>query len=140
MVTYLDASVVVPHFIEEMTSGTVDRWLSELGSPAISTLAIGEFSSAIARLTRMGSITHEFATDRLSAMDEWCAGTLEIIENEPSDLRLALLFVRRIDLGLRMPDAIHVATCRRLGMTLATFDTQLAKAATVLGVATAIPA
>ena len=41
--------------------------------------------------------------------------------------------VRRLDLGLRAPDALHIATARRLGATLFTFDLGMASAARMLG-------
>lgn len=42
-----------------------------------------------------------------------------------------------MDTALRAPDAIHLAITLRLGASLATFDRQLAVAATLLGVTVA---
>lgn len=51
-----------------------------------------------------------------------------------SDIDAARDLVRHIELKLRAPDAIHLATAQRLGATLATFDVTLASAARALGV------
>jgi hypothetical protein len=45
--------------------------------------------------------------------------------------------LRRLDLTLRSPDAIHLAVAMRIGSTLATFDRKLAEIARVLKVRTA---
>ena len=46
-------------------------------------------------------------------------------------------YVRRLDLPLRTPDAIHIAVAQRLGATLVTFDRAHGAAARTLGVAVA---
>jgi predicted nucleic acid-binding protein len=52
-----------------------------------------------------------------------------------TDARLAYIYVRRFDLGLRAPDALHLAIARRLDATLVTLDRRLATAARELSVA-----
>ena len=49
------------------------------------------------------------------------------------------LYVRRFDLKLRAPDALHAAICRRLGMRLVTLDRRLAAAARALGIDVLVP-
>ncbi len=51
-----------------------------------------------------------------------------------SDARLAHVFVRRFDLMLRAPDALHAALCRRADLRLVTLNKRLANAAETLGV------
>jgi predicted nucleic acid-binding protein len=41
--------------------------------------------------------------------------------------------MRRLDLTLRTPDALHIAISGRVGATLATFDEKMAAAARVVG-------
>ncbi|MGI4877067.1 MAG: PIN domain-containing protein, partial [Janthinobacterium lividum] len=74
-----------------------------------------------------------------TAIDEWLAESVQSIEIESVDIRLATVFVRRFELGLRMPDAIHLAACRRHNLSLATFDNRLAGAARFIGIATVTP-
>jgi predicted nucleic acid-binding protein len=44
------------------------------------------------------------------------------------------VMLRRLDLNLRTPDAIHIAIAQRLGAELATFDVRMAESAEALGV------
>jgi predicted nucleic acid-binding protein len=48
--------------------------------------------------------------------------------------------VRRFDLKLRAPDALHLAICRRLQARLVTLDNNLARAARALDVPCINPA
>ena len=47
----------------------------------------------------------------------------------------SIWYVRRFDLALRAPDALHLAIARRLDATLVTLDRRLAAAAGELGIA-----
>ena len=47
--------------------------------------------------------------------------------------------LRRLDINLRTPDAIHIAIARRVDATLVTFDQQVAESARALGMAVARP-
>ena len=47
----------------------------------------------------------------------------------------AYIYVRRFDLALRAPDALHLAVARRLDATLVTLDRRLTAAARELGIA-----
>ncbi len=56
-----------------------------------------------------------------------------------ADMRLAGVFVRRFDLTLRVPDALHLAIARRLDVALVTLDRRLTTAAGELGIAAEMP-
>jgi uncharacterized protein len=56
------------------------------------------------------------------------------VDIQASDTRLAYIYVRRFDLRLRAPDALHVAVARRLDAVLVTLDRRMATAAIDLGV------
>lgn len=71
----------------------------------------------------------------LRVFDGWVDTDAEIIDLEAADHRLAAAFVRRFELALRAPDALHVAVCRRLSAPLATFDRRQEMAAGALGIA-----
>ena len=48
--------------------------------------------------------------------------------------RVARGFIGRFDLPLKAPDALHLAICATEGLRLLTFDEQLARNATALGI------
>ncbi len=50
-----------------------------------------------------------------------------------ADVTRADALMRRLDLPLRTPDALHIAIAERVGATLATFDVKMAAAARVIG-------
>jgi hypothetical protein len=57
----------------------------------------------------------------------------------PADVRLAVTYVRRFELALRAPDALHLAIARRLDATIVTLDRRLSAAAVELGIAVEAP-
>lgn len=136
MSAYLDASVLLPILIDEPASATVDAYLLAGGQEfLVGDFAAAEVASALSRLLRMGSLTVADASARLTDFDVWRAAMSVPVDVHASDVRLANAFVRRFDLMLRAPDALHVATVRRLDVSLATLDRRLAVAARQLGVA-----
>lgn len=135
MSVYLDASVILPTLIEEAASTLVDRFMAELADDLIvSEFASAEVASALSRLVRTGLLDHEDASLRLADFDAWRAATARDLDLQPADVRLANVFVRRFDLMLRAPDALHAAVCRREDHLLVTLDRRLALAAVELGV------
>jgi predicted nucleic acid-binding protein len=137
---YLDTSVVMPMLVQEPGSEAVDGLIEQLAeAPILSSFVVGETASLIARLVRMEKLTAADARERLASLDRWILLDAVVIETEPADIRLAGLFVRRFELGLRMSDAIHIATTQRLDATLATLDVRLAGAAAAVDVAVRLP-
>lgn len=51
-----------------------------------------------------------------------------------TDVLIATEFVTRFDLGLRLPDAIHLSITQRHGATLVTTDKKQGDAAAALGI------
>lgn len=141
MTTYLDASILVALLGRESSSAIVSAWLehSEDGL-IVSDLARAEASAALARQARTGAISASAVEDAFGRLDAWAARFTDFVEVAPSDLALATQWVRRLDLTLRAPDAIHVAAARRLGAMLATLDKGQAAAAVTLGIACFNPA
>jgi predicted nucleic acid-binding protein len=132
---YLDASVILPTLIEEAASALVDRFMAELTDELIvSEFASAEVASALSRLVRTGLLDREDASLRLADFDAWRAAATRDLDLQPADARLANVFVRRFDLMLRAPDALHAAACRREDHLLVTLDRRLALAAVELGV------
>jgi predicted nucleic acid-binding protein len=135
---YLDASILVALLQEEDGSETAVQLVESADQILIvSEFARGEVASAISRLVRMKQIGFEEAGERLEAFDEWVATATQPIPTEASDIRLASHYVRRLDLGLRMPDAIHLAMVQARNFTLATLDEGMRRVARELGIAMA---
>ncbi len=135
MSVYLDASVLVPAILNEPGSATVDAFFAQARTELlVSDFAAAEVASALSRLVRMRTIDSRAADLCLSAFDSFRAEAAIVLEVESSDVRLASVLVRRFELMLRAPDALHLAICRRVDAPLITLDGRLAKAAAELGV------
>ncbi len=136
---YLDASALVPMQVDEPTSDVIRKLTIEYdGSLFISSLAAGEFASAMSRLVRMKLFTKEKAELRIGLFDVWTESTTAVPVANADIIRAASL-VRRFDLKLLMPDAIHAALCERHDLTLVTLDERLAEACGLIGVDVAVP-
>lgn len=135
---YLDASVIVALFTDDVFSERAERWLA-LRSPVavVSDFAAAEFASAIARLVRTGMARRDHAADAFVAFDTWADQFAERAEIHTSDVVAAAELIRRLDMPLRTPDALNIAITRRAGADLATFDSKMAASAVRMGMAVA---
>jgi predicted nucleic acid-binding protein len=132
---YLDASVLLTIVVKEPGSDAINQFLEEVDTTVwVSEFASAEVASALSRLLRMKNLSLRNAQDRLAAFDDWIAADANLVDVEGVDVRLAARFVRRFDLMLRAPDALHLAMCRRLNATIATLDRRLAVAAQALDI------
>lgn len=137
---YLDASAIAPLFIAEDRSGAIEAFLAahDDASLLVSDFAMGEFSSLCARHVRMGSLSPFAASEILQDGDAWSSQT-NGVQISSMDVANATRLVRRFELGLRLPDAIHLVTCQRLRATLVTFDKKMVAAAGGVGLAVISP-
>jgi predicted nucleic acid-binding protein len=137
---YLDASILLLTLIEEPASAAVDAYMLIGGQELlVSDFAAAEVAAALSRLVRMGLLDSADAAARLGDFDVWRAAMSSPVDVHASDVRLAYAYVRRFDLMLRAPDALHVAIARRLDVTLVTLDRRLANAAQALGITVEMP-
>jgi predicted nucleic acid-binding protein len=137
---YLDASVLLPILIEEPMSAAVDAFLLAGGQEfVVSDFAAVEVAAALSRLVRTGRLAASDAAARLADFEIWRAATTSPGEIHAADIRLAYAYVRRFDLALRAPDAVHLAIARRLDVPLVTLDRRLAAAARELDIAVSEP-
>jgi uncharacterized protein len=137
---YLDTSVLLPMLIVEPTTEAVYEFLGGVnGELLISDFAAAEVASALSRLVRMTLLTEADASARLADFDAWRAAMTSTVDMQASDARLAYIYVRRFDLALRAPDALHLAVARRLDIALVTLDRRMAVAGRELGVAVEMP-
>lgn len=138
MIVYLDASVLVSLFINDLLTTRARTYLRD-HQPlvAVSDFARAEFASACARRVRTGEITADEARAAFFTFDAWTARVAQSIETSATDVAIAEAFLRRLDLTLRTPDALNIAIAQRVGAMLATFDQKMAASAQALGTALA---
>lgn len=135
MTPYLDASALLPMLIDEPGSRAVDAFITQMDQPpVVSDFAAAEVASALSRLARTARLAIDDAMSRLSDFDAWRAAAAAEVEMTAADIRLAAVYVRRFDLMLRTPDALHAAVCRREDLELITLDRRLATSAGALGI------
>ena len=135
MSIYLDASFLIPTLVREEASGVVSAYLvASEQELLVSDFAAAEVASGLSRLVRTGLLTAAGGAARLADFDAWRAATSSPADVHAADLRLAYAYVRRFELMLRAPDALHLAIARRIDATLVTLDRRLVKAAEELGI------
>jgi uncharacterized protein len=133
---YLDASVLVALFANDSLTDRADAYLRAHPDVLIvSDFAAAEFASAFARRVRMGLLTADEARRAFSTFDAWTGRECEAVQVTAPDVAGAAAFLRRLDLTLRTPDAVHIAVAQRIGAELLTCDDKMAACARALGVA-----
>jgi uncharacterized protein len=137
---YLDANILVALLTVEPLSERADDFIqSNAERLIVSDFAAAEFVSAIARRVRTRETTLEDARKDLADFDVWTARLTERTELNASDVAAATAYMRRLDLTLLTPDALHIAIARRTDAILVTFDRGMAAAARALGMSVAMP-
>ena len=140
MSVYFDASVLLPILIKEQASAAVDAYvLAAEQEFLVSDFAAAEVASGLSRLVRMGRLEAAAAVAQLDDFEVWRAAASSPVEVHAADVRLAYVYVRRFELLLRAPDALHLAIARRLDAGLVTLDRRLERAARQLGIAVEVP-
>ena len=140
MSVYLDASVILPKLVEETKSGAAAAYLASHSEELlISDFAAAEVASGLSRLVRIRQLSTADASAIFDDFEIWRAATSSPVEIHGADIRLAYAYVRRFDLGLRAPDALHLAIAQRSDARLASFDRRLLRAAPALGIVAEMP-
>lgn len=138
MIIYCDTSVLVSAISAEQFSVPARDWLDQRprASLAFSGWTEAEIASALARKQRAARID---AADRARSLAIWheFAQAMTRTEVTPEDFASVARLVDSGARGLRASDALHLAVVLRLGLSLATFDRDLASAAQAEGVAVA---
>jgi len=132
---YLDTSVVVAILIDEPSSEIARAWFRRLADDdvIVADLAAVEFAAGISRWLRMGRIDVGQAEFALASFDMLRAQCLSHTHGR-NDFALAELIARDFTTRLLAPDALHLASAKNAGATLATFDARLADAARMQGI------
>jgi uncharacterized protein len=132
----MDASALVDLFLTAKNTNRIRSHLALRPTlPIVSDFAAGEFASAVKRYVLMGEMSHADAGAVFGGFDAWCSANAELVTTEPGDIRLAAAHVRRLDVNLRMPDAMYLAVAIRLRAPLCSFDATQIAAAKNFGIA-----
>jgi predicted nucleic acid-binding protein len=131
---YLDTSVIVSLFVPDRFTAIADTMLKrEQAVVAVSDFAAAEFASAISLRVRTAAMKAAEALVTFSDFDAWISTAVEHVSVDSADIRIASTALRRLDLPLKAPDAVHIGIALRLGAVLATFDDQMIESASALG-------
>jgi predicted nucleic acid-binding protein len=130
---YLDASVLVALFFTDdpFNARAYELVKENPDSLVVSDFASAEFASVVSRHVRTRDITPALARKTFGDFDRWIE-TTERAAIAPPDISAAEAYLRRLNLNLRAPDAIHLAATQRLQVEFATFDKALAACARAL--------
>ncbi len=133
---YVDASVIVAALTPEENTTRAYAWLTERprGSLGFSGWVVTEVSSALARKVRIGTLS---GGERDRILHDWRHLRTDSFISLPVPVGAFEEAARLIDYPrsvLRAGDALHLAIASLGGHGLATFDAQLAEAATRAGV------
>jgi predicted nucleic acid-binding protein len=128
----LDASALLPLFISEVKTQRAHELLRG-NVLVISDFAVAEFSSGVARRNRLGEIGASDAAVVFGSFDAWVAKVARRESLTTGDVAVAVGLVRRLDLGLRAPDAVNIAIAQRCDARLLTFDEKMSRSARSLG-------
>lgn len=141
MPDYIDASALAAIMLKEPSSGAVDDLVRVRSDTLfVSDFCLAECTSALATFARRKNWSRSQTDGLWPELDGWVAVTAQSVPTEAEDVTQAISIVRRFDLKLRAPDAIHVATAARLEARLITLDRRMARAAKALGLACINPA
>ena len=135
---YLDTSLLVAALTPERRTVEVLDWLKQQ-DPAelsISDWVICEFSSALSVKMRTGQINAAQRAGALTSFAQLWGSSISVLSVSRAQFRTAARFADQHPLGLRSPDALHLAICADQGATLCTLDQPLSQAGASLGVTT----
>ncbi len=134
MSVYFDASVIVAIFLPDVFGARIDAYLvRDAPAALVSDFAATEFAAVVGVRLRRGEIDLTGARRVFAEFDVWRAAHTARCETSAADLIFAEALLRRLDLPLRAPDAIHLSIANRLSIPVATFDVRMAEAARSLG-------
>jgi len=135
---YLDASALIPLFTLDAFSAKASARLADLADQVlVSDFASAEFASVVARRVRARDLTAGEARAAFDTFDDWSAQHAVSVATTSAEISACAGYLRRLDVTLRAPDALHLAIAVREGARFLTFDKQLTTAAKKLGVALA---
>jgi predicted nucleic acid-binding protein len=131
---YFDASVLLPLLIADAHTEKAAAWYSDLSATVVvSDFANLEVNAVLSRHLRVGRLKQGEVEDALLDFDTMRAHC-ERLSHGASDFLLAERLVRDFATKLAAADALHLASAKNAGATLATLDARLAEAARGQGI------
>ncbi len=131
---YFDASVLVSLLVADAHTEKASAWYSGLSATVVvSDLANLEVSAVLSRHLRVGRLSQGGVESALLDFDAMRANC-ERLSHGAADFLLAERIVRDFSTKLAAADALHLASAKNAGATLATLDARLAEAARAHGV------
>lgn len=121
MTVYIDTSVCVSLFIDDVHSARVKAWFRTDPEVALSRWTMAEFSSALARLRRQAIINGQQHESAEMAFDQW----VNFLGPPIALTDGALIHVGdlcRENGAIRTPDAVHIVLSSHARLPLATLD------------------
>ena len=139
MKAYFDTSAFASILFEDDRWQHIADWIKAHQTQGyVSDFGWGEFVSAIGIRVRLGRLPAPEALEFLALVSPRLRGWSRV-ETVPADIAAATEILADFSLGLKLPDAIHIATARRLGLTLVSTDIRQVRAAATLGIAAINP-
>lgn len=134
MSVYVDASALTAIFVREPGWQGIAEWLAmQDGALVYSNFGFGEFRSALGNRVRRREASADYAIGLVATARSYLA-PWTLVDITSPDIADASDLLERFDLGLRLPDAIHIAVARRLGLRLVSTDVRQVFAARAFGV------
>nr|WP_314259636.1 type II toxin-antitoxin system VapC family toxin [uncultured Devosia sp.] len=132
---YLDTSIAVSLLSEETNSEIAIAWMENQQARDITTSywLVTEFHAALARKRRKGVITDLEFAGAIAAFSRTLLPLITFVDISQKDFQLAADICRQHSVGLRGPDALHLAVSISNDATLATLDKAFAAGALALG-------
>ncbi len=129
----LDASVLVSIVFGDAGSDRLMAWLDRIEEPPlVSDLCLGEFVAVVGRKVRSRELDEATAQMAIEGVEALAMGW-ERVALHPDHVLAATDLMRDFALGLRLPDALHLAIDHRCAATLVTTDRIQGRAARALG-------
>lgn len=137
MVRYLDTCILMSLFFHDPGTQAALAWIEEVGTEplVITSWTRVEFGSAAGIMARRGDISADLQTQGLARCERFITARLAIETVTTTDFDRARSWVADYSSGLRAGDALHLASCMRLGASLCTADMTLAATADRFGIA-----
>ena len=126
---YVDTSVLVALYTNEIKSADVSRWYASCTDELVSAVwCVSEFASALGIKQRTGQISASEGEAAWMQFERMCANDLQLLPIESGTFHRAAVLTLDAASGLRAGDALHLATALDIKTkSIATLDDVLAK-------------